>query len=91
MNEGDRSMRRKKTLILAAALALGSAAPGCTSAYRAPLMYRVLLYSGGKPVRAWETKGAVHSRNGCGSHDFVDHDSDRFVEVSGTVVIEQLP
>ena len=71
---------------------------GCSAAERSRngpgrLMsnYTVTLYSGGHPVKIWNTKGQVESETKSDGYYFVDALTGRIVEVSGDVVIEQKP
>ena len=71
---------------------------GCSAAERSRngpgrLMsnYTVTLYSGGHPVRTWNTKGQVESEHATDGYYFVDAMTGRIVEVAGDIVIEQKP
>jgi hypothetical protein len=85
-------MKRFLPLVLCLALA------GCSAAERSRMgfghamhNYTVTLYSGDKAVRTWHSKGEVLSEEKSDGYYFIDRTTDRRVEASGTIVIEQEP
>lgn len=67
---------------------------GCTSSQRASFnalgsSHRVTLYSGGKAIGSWHSRGKVHSSTQSDGYYFQDDESGKLIEVSGDVVIEQ--
>jgi hypothetical protein len=80
--------------IALALLGLSILLNGCTSASRAKLFaygshHKIILYSGGVPVREWHSSGAISNENHSDGYYFQDDHTGRLVSVSGTVVIEQ--
>lgn len=81
-------IRRAVTLCLLVACA------GCTSAQQASNMawshnYKITLYSGGKEIKAWHTKGMPHNEEHSDGYFFVDRDNGKLMSITGDVVIEQ--
>ena len=52
--------------------------------------HRVTLYSGGKVVGTWNSTGNVSNEKHSDGYYFEDDQTHKLVEISGTVVIEQL-
>lgn len=52
--------------------------------------HRVTVYSGGKAVGVWTSTGNVSNQEHSDGYYFEDEETHKLIEVSGTVVIEQL-
>lgn len=69
---------------------------GCTSAERAKYTsfghrHRVQLYSGGKVAAEWTSKGRPMNEEESDGYYFSDVETGQVVEVSGDIVITELP
>jgi hypothetical protein len=69
---------------------------GCSDAEKAKLssygnMHKIELYSGGELVRTWYSTGKVISEADSDGYYFMDYETKRIKEVSGTVVIDTMP
>lgn len=64
---------------------------GCATAEKATPSqdYTVVLYSGGIPVRTWNTKGWVWIFDHNGRAEFTDAQTGKEVRVIGTIVVEE--
>lgn len=68
---------------------------GCKDATRAEFsslgkQHQVDLYSGGIKVRSWVATGNVSNQSNSDGYCFMDRETGKLVEVSGTVVITQI-
>jgi hypothetical protein len=86
----------KRNAMLAAMTALALA--GCSSATfpsgppgKFLHNHRVTLFSGGRQVGVWTTKGQVNSEQNKDGYDFVDATTGLRVGLTGTLVIEEFP
>lgn len=82
----------KKLILITAVCML---AIGCTDAEKAKFYglgnrFKITLYSGGKPVREWESTGKVSSEEKSDGYYFMDQATGKVVEVCGDVVIERI-
>ena len=68
---------------------------GCKDATRAQFFsigskHRVSLYCGDKQIKQWVSTGNVSNEAHSDGYYFEDEETHRLVEISGTVIIEQI-
>lgn len=81
-----------KKIYLALCLVTLACMSGCTNAERAKLgaygNNTVIMYSGGKEIRRWESIGYVMNEGQSDGFYFRDKETNKLIRVSGDVVIE---
>lgn len=68
---------------------------GCTDAGQAKLFslgnkFKIVMYSGGKPVKEWTSTGKVLSEASGSGYYFMDSATGKLVRVNGDVAIERI-
>jgi hypothetical protein len=85
----------KTILIISLTICLVALSTGCKDASLAQFRslgtkHRVTLYSGGKVMGTWISTGNVSNEGQSDGYYFEDNDTHKLIEVSGTVLIEQM-
>lgn len=88
-------MKKICWLVSLVSIMLFTAVVGCKDATRAQwnslgTRHRITVYSGGKAVATFISTGNVSNQDRSDGYYFEDEATHKLVEVSGTIVIEQL-